>query len=226
MRIALRVTATSLMVAFVSALAGAGPGTAGPPPVVARSIYVVQPDPRLCPSPLCGGYWVSRANHSRTRCHDGLLRPRCYVATAYSASTRKPLTTSLPAGSLVRAALGSETFPGFGELGAMTVTELWTPLGRTQPGDDFFRVRDLGIRCIRAPCFSMRAWKLNRPSRTTVSNLDLDAAKLTEKELATVQLALPTLEGLVVAGRILPDADGGRVLSISRVYVRDAMPRA
>jgi hypothetical protein len=148
------------------------------------------------------------------------------VATAFSASTRKPLATGLPADSLVRAALGSETFPGLGELGAMTVTELWTPLGRTQPGGDFFRVRDLGIRCIRAPCFSMRAWKLNRPSRTTVSSLDVGAAKLTEKELATVQVALPTLEGLVVTGRILSDADGGRVLRASRVYVRDAMPRA
>ncbi len=226
MRIALRVTATSLMVAFVSALAGAGPGTAGPPPVVARSIYVVQPDPRLCPSPLCGGYWVSRANHARTRCHDGLLRPRCYMATAYSASTRKPLATGLPADSLVRAALGSETFPGLGELGAMTVTELWTPLGRTQPGGDFFRVRDLGIRCIRAPCFSMRAWQLNRPSRTTVSSLDVGAAKLTEKERVMVQLALSTLGGLVAAGRILPEADSGRVLRASRVYVRDATPRA
>jgi hypothetical protein len=199
---------------------------APPPPVLARSIYVVRPDPRLCPSPLCGGYWVSRANHSRARCHDGLFRPRCYVATALSELTRQPLTTDLPADSLVRAVLGSSTFPGFGELGAITVTEIWKPLGHTQLTGDFFRIRDIGVRCIRAPCFSLRAWRLNRPFRITVSGLDLSPAKLASEELAQAEAALATLDGLVAAGRIVPTADGGRVFRASRVYFRVARPRA
>lgn len=202
------------------------PASSLPPPVLARSIYVVRPDPRLCPSPLCGGYWVSRANHSRTRCHDGLFRPRCYVATALSELTRKPLTTDLPTDCLVRAALGSSTYPGLGELGAITVTELWTPLGHTQLTGHFFRIRDIGVRCVRAPCFSMRAWRLNRPFRISVSSLDLNPAKLTSEELAQAEAALTTLDGLVATGRIVPTADGGRVLRASRVYFRVARPRA
>ena len=40
----------------------------------ARRCYIVRADPRLCPSPLCGGYWVALANGARTRCADGVAR--------------------------------------------------------------------------------------------------------------------------------------------------------
>lgn len=202
------------------------PATASPPPVVARSIYVVRPDPRLCPSPLCGGYWVSRANRSSTRCHDGLLRPRCYVALAVGEWNRRPLRAGLPENTLVRAALGPWTFNGFGDLGAIVVTEIWKPAGDNRPTGDFFRIRDIGVRCVRAPCFSMRARRLNRPFRATVSDLDLSRAMLTPEEVAEAEAALTTLGGLVVAGRIAATAGGGRLLSASQVFLRVATPRA
>src|SRR5262245_387346 len=37
-------------------------------------------DPRLCPSPLCGGFWVTSVNQSSTVCADGSQAARCYVA--------------------------------------------------------------------------------------------------------------------------------------------------
>jgi hypothetical protein len=202
------------------------PAPALPPPILARSIYVVRPDLRLCPSPLCGGYWVSRANHSRTRCHDGLLRPRCYVAIALGEVSRRPLTTGLPENALVRAAIGPWTFEGFGELGAVVVAEIWKPVGRTPPTGDFFRVRDTGIRCVRAPCFSMRAWRVNRPFRIAVSDLDLRPAKPTPDELARAKGALTTPGGLFVSGRVDRTAESGRLLSASQIFLRVATPRA
>jgi hypothetical protein len=226
MRIVLRLAATSLLVAFVGALTGAGTGAALPPPVVARSIYVVQPDPRLCPSPLCGGYWVSRANHARARCHDGLLRPRCYVAIAVSTSTRKPLTAGLPANALVRAVMGSWTFDGFGDLGAVIVTDLWEPVSQTPPTGDFFRLRDTGIRCIRAPCFSLRAWRVNRPFSVTVSDLDFGEAQATPGQLRRAEAALSTPEGLFAAGRISGTASGGRVFRATQLFLSARQPRA
>ncbi|MBM2823100.1 MAG: hypothetical protein HW413_1846 [Thermoleophilia bacterium] len=226
MRIAPRLTAASVTVAFVGLLAGASPGTALPPPVLARSIYVVQPDPRLCPSPLCGGYWVSRANHARTRCHDGLLRPRCYVAIAVSTLTRKPLVTGLPANALVRAAIGPWTFEGFGELGAVAVAEIWRPVTQDQPTGGFFRLRDIGIRCIRAPCFSFRAWRLNRSYRVTVSDVDLGPARLAPKTLKQAEAALIAPEGLLASGGITRTTDGGRSFTASQVFLRIAQPRA
>ncbi len=226
MRIVLRLTATSLLVAFVGALAGAGPVTAGPPPFFARSIYVVHSDPRLCPSPLCGGYWVSRANHARTRCHDGLLRPRCYVATAVSTLTRKPLVHGLPANALVRAVIGSWTFEGFGELGAVFVVELWRPVAQQPPTGDFFRLRDIGVRCIRAPCFSLRAWRLNRPYRVTISDLDLGPTRSTPETLQRAEAALTTPEGLLASGDIFRTVDGGRVFRASQVFLNVTPTRA
>jgi hypothetical protein len=196
-----------------------------PPPKVARSIYVVRPDPRLCPSPLCGGYWLSRANHARTRCHDGLLRPRCYVAIAIGEVSRRPLT-GLPENSLVRAVLGPWTFEGLGDLGAVVVADVWKPVGSASPTGGFFRARDTGIRCVRAPCFSIRAWRVNRASRITVSELDLQAARPTPDELARAQAALTTPEGVFVSGRVDRTAENGRLLRTSQVFLRVATPRA
>lgn len=196
-----------------------------PPPKVARSIYVVRPDPRLCPSPLCGGYWLSRANHARTRCHDGLLRQRCYVAIALGEVSRRPLT-DLPENSLVRAVLGPWTLEGLGDVGAVGVAEIWKPVGSASPTGGFFRARDTGIRCVRAPCFSIRARRVNRASRTTVSELDLQPARPTPDELARAQAALATPEGVFVSGRVDRTAENGRLLRASQVFLRVVMPRA
>src|SRR4051812_48751290 len=51
-------------------------GSAGEPN---RTWYTVTPDPRLCPSPLCGGYHVKRVNRQNTVCANGTRTPSCYV---------------------------------------------------------------------------------------------------------------------------------------------------
>ncbi|CAN5196840.1 hypothetical protein BH09ACT13_BH09ACT13_09390 [soil metagenome] len=202
------------------------PATAGPPPIVARSIYVVRPDPRLCPSPLCGGYWVAIANRSRTRCHDRLLRPRCYVATAIDIRTRQPLTSGLTAYTLARAVLGTWPVGSFGELGAVWVDEAWQSVGQTPPTGDFFRLRDTGIRCIRAPCFSTRVGRIHTSSHTTtVSGVDLGSADADPKTLNRADAALRTPEVLLASGRIAPTTDGGRVFRASQIYLKLAKPR-
>jgi hypothetical protein len=197
-----------------------------PPPVRTSGIYVVRPDPRLCPSPLCGGYWVSLANHARTRCHDGKFRPRCYVAIAISTSTREPLKAALPATSLVRAAIGTWTFGGVGDLGAVWVADAWAPVSRAPPSGDFYRVRDRGIRCIRAPCFSFRAHRLNTRSAVTVSELDLGSSGAMPRQLQLAHAALTTPDGLLTAGRVVRVKDGGRLFSASQVFLRVVQPRA
>lgn len=210
---------------MLGSLAAAGP--AAPRPLLAaRSIYVVQPDPRLCPSPLCGGYWVSRANQARTRCHDGLLRSRCYVAVVASEATGEPLGTGLPPTALARASIGSRPFDGVGDLGVLFVTEAWGPGGPRKATGDFFRLVDTGVRCIRAPCFSLRVSRLNRPYRITVSDVDLRPALLRAKALEQAEAALATPEGLLAAGAISPTASGGRVFRASQVFLRLALPRA
>ncbi|HSF62640.1 MAG TPA: DUF6748 domain-containing protein [Gaiellaceae bacterium] len=209
-------SAVSLVV-LVVALGTGSSATGGPPPVGA-SVYVVRPDPRLCPSPLCGGYWVARANHARTRCHDELLRPRCYVASAIDVDGL-PLAADVPDGSLARADIRAGSHPGLGTLGVLIVADVRAPAGEGTKGR-YYRVRDLGIRCVRAPCFSLRAARLNRSLRTLVSSLDLiSTVRPSAKQLAQAEAALATPSGLWLLGRITATNDGGRMLVASRYYL-------
>src|ERR687888_2347887 len=111
MKIALTVVGCALVLGLGAARAPASPS----PPDAAAAFYVVRPDPRECPSPLCGGYWVSLANHARTRCSDGLLRPRCYVSSAVDADKRQPV--SIQAGALAKGVLEVQQSDDWGQLG-------------------------------------------------------------------------------------------------------------
>src|SRR5919106_5778958 len=115
--------------------------------------FVVRADPRLCPSPLCGGYWIALANHKRTRCVDGLFRSRCYVAAAW------PASRVIEDGALVRGGIAAKEHSGFGRLGILIATRVRSPKGATASGS-YYRLRDTGVRCVREPCFSIRASRL------------------------------------------------------------------
>jgi hypothetical protein len=216
-RVGLVVIAVAAMGAFV--------GSAPSQPAMATAIYTVNADPRLCPSPLCGGYWVALANSARTRCADGVHRARCYVAKTVD-EDRHPLEVSVPDGALARATLDSFEFEGLGELGVLAVAIVYVPAGRAPVSGRFYRIVDTGIRCIRAPCFSYRATRVNGKTRTTLSGVDLGAAQATPGEVARAQAALLTKNGLLARGRFVRSADGGRVFRASRLYLRAPQPRA
>jgi len=199
-------------------LVGTSAAASRPPPV-GSSLHVVRPDPRLCPSPLCGGYWVALANHARTQCHDGVSRTQCYVARAVD-EDRHPLSAGVPAGALVGAEIAPWTYQGIGELGVLVVADVFSPAGRAPESGGFFRLVDNGIRCVRAPCFSIRASRLNQSSRTTVSGIDIGAARATPGEVVRVEAALGTKKGLLARGRIVSSPDGGRVFRATRFYLR------
>ena len=194
-------------------------------PPVGTSVYTVRADPRLCPSPLCGGYWVAVANGARTHCADGSTRRQCYVAKAVD-ERRHPLQTGVPGGALVRAALDSFDFDGHGMLGMLVVAAVYAPAGMATLTGGFYRVVDTGIRCVRAPCFSYRATQVNGSTRTTFSDLALEAAQATPTEVARFEAALRTKNGLLARGRFAAGLDGGRVFRPSRLFLRAPEPRA
>ena len=207
-----------LISVFALVLSGAQGATSAARPV-GSSLYVVQGDPRLCPSPLCGGYWAALANHARTVCHDGARRPRCYVARIVD-SNHSPFSKGVPSGALVRAEIESEEFEGFGALGVLVAGDVFTPAGRISETGRVFRLVDTGIRCVRAPCFSYRASQVNQSTRTTLSRVDLRAAGATPADVTRAEAALATKEGLLARGSVVPAADGGRVFRATRLYLR------
>jgi hypothetical protein len=188
-------------------------------------MFVVQHDPRLCPSPLCGGYWVALANGVRTRCGNGQQAARCYVASTVD-RTGRPTTSDIPEGALVRGAI--ELGQTFGDrvLDRLRVWAVYAPAGNAAVSGGYYRVVDNGIRCIRAPCFSYRAGQVNGSSRVTTSEVDLQASGATAADTARARAALDSKDGLYSRGRFATTSDGGRVFRALRLYLRAPQPRA
>ena len=179
-------------------------------------MYVVRHDLRLCPSPMCGGYWVALANAARTRCADGIRRPRCYVARAIG--TAGAPVGEIPEESLVRGAVDL----GRNDLGELIVGALYTPAGRAKPGAGFYRLYDNGIRCVREPCFSITVRAINVAFRSTVSGVDLAAAGASRKDDRRAKAALATKDGLYARGGFTHAApDGGRFFRVLRLYLKE-----
>ena len=205
-------------IALVASAIGVAALPAGDAEAKPAQEFVVFLDPRLCPSPLCGGYWVALANQARTRCHDRQYRPRCYVASAW------PASRTIHDGALVQGGIAVHEVHGLRRLGTLIATDVRNPVGALASGS-FYRLRDIGVRCIREPCFSIRAFRLNTRGTTMVSGLDLKRAKLSPDQEAAATLAFVG-DGLFAAGRIVSTDDGGRVFRATRIYLRAAKPRA
>ncbi len=203
---------------LIAGIAVAGSNARQPP--VGTAMYVVRPDPRLCPSPRCGGYWVAIANGARTRCADGLRRPRCYVARVVNA--HGGAVGSVPDGALVRAALAD----GADGLDVLEATAVYEAAGTATVSGGYYRVLDTGVRCVRAPCFSFRAGQVNGRTGVTTSSVDLAASAAAPSEIARARHALGTKDGLYARGRFASTDGGGRVFRALRLYLRAPLPRA
>jgi hypothetical protein len=219
---------TSRVALLVILLAVAGVAVSSPSartPVKGTSMFVVQHDPRLCPSPACGGYWVALANGVRTRCGNGQATARCYVADTVD-RTGRPLASDIPEGSLARGAVELGQKLGNRVLDRLRVWAVYSPAGMAAASGGYYRVVDNGIRCIRAPCFSYRAGQVNGPSSVTASSIDLSSSGANPAEIAVAQAALRTRDGLYARGRFATTTDGGRAFVALRLYLRAPQPRA
>jgi len=204
------VIAASLLA--VAGMAGAAPAAGG----AASAYYLVRPDPRLCPSPICGGAWVRRVNHPTTRCVDGSDARECYVASVIGSPQGGTFT-------LARGRLVPAVIEGFPELGALRVSATWEHAGISAWRGPVYRVRDNGVRCVTSPCFSFSAAKLETTKRTTLSDVDLTRVGGQPAFLGKAKRALAG-GGLIVAGtvRVVPDAGpagDGRVLVATQFWL-------
>jgi hypothetical protein len=215
-----------VLVAIVLAVSSAGASVSeARTPTSGTAMFTAQADMRLCPSPLCGGYWVAVANGVRTRCGDGSRQARCYVSRTVD-RMGTPLAHDLPSGSLLRGAIERGERVGTRQLDQLLVRALYAPAGTSEVGGGYYRVFDTGIVCVRAPCFSYRAQGVNGSSRVTASSVDLDASGATKAQIEQAQAALRTKDGLYARGRFASTADGGRVFRALRLYLRAPLPRA
>ncbi len=197
--------------AIATALALAATGSARV--TTAAETFRVRPDLRLCPSPLCGGYSVTRVNRSTTICGDGAVRPWCYVA-----GISLPVRAAKSGGEML--ARGKIVHGDSGEirpLDRLVASQAWLAATRVPASGTVLLVTDTGIRCVRAPCFSLRTSTVNTVRKGTASGLDLSLVRAPSLA-GKAQLALRT-GGLLVAATVRRDTDGGRTVVASQFFL-------
>ncbi len=160
----------------------------------------VRRDFRRCVSPLCGGYWVKRTNFSTTRCLDDKFAAECYVADVnlsplgLEPDTASRLQSDVDAGTAVLRGklVAGQTFNGT-RLASFRASEGWKALSSAAPTGTFYKVTDSGIRCVRTPCPSLHAAKLNSTVSGNITGI-----------VAAQNVPDPTLgeDGVILAGTI------------------------
>jgi hypothetical protein len=211
----------------LASLAAASAATAHSPHGVS-TFFEVRRDARLCPSPACGGWFVSRVNRSMTDCAPRRTARECYVAELelgllrLSAAERASLERALATGrALLRGSI--VPLPRTNRWRRLLVLEGWVGYGKGTARQPIRRLEDNGVRCVTTPCFSLHASVLNGTAHEDVSGIDLDN---TGAPRSVVERALNSLTttSVLAAGPTLPADDGGRAVVAQRFWLLATRP--
>jgi hypothetical protein len=180
------------------------------------STYVrLRRDTRRCASPLCGGFWVHDVNRGTLR--EQYVSGLDFTASGLSDEVQADVYNA-PDGEVVL----------YGKLGPLEtrfntrpfiVTAAWRGLPgvKPAPGESFYRVEEMNVQCLVAPCPTLQATKLHSTSTTVGTSLDTSRARLPRVD--ETWLADRVLrKGALVTGRFRP----GSSLGINRELVLDA----
>lgn len=218
------------------------------------TFYLLRPDLRRCASPMCGGYFVRRVNSGLTRCANGRQMSECYVASIdwngmAEAELKKAMDRDMNPpdtnnsnftlteqvidltrlnGALLRGYIVTKGNRN-GRYGVFKASEVWYATNDEKPYGDFYRVRDLGIKCIAAPCLTHQEAKLNAPSQRKIAGVDLNDARADQTALEQAQTGMTSSEGIIVAGghsTVSGPAGQGLMLKASQFYLRQPPKRA
>lgn len=164
--------------------------------------YFVEQDLRACVSPVCGGVFYKLANGSTTTCLDGKKAANCYAASVdWTKLGLKDATLSKVEGAanlLVRATVKSKSWPT-GSFAELRPTEAWLAQGPKTADGPLAKIGDSGIRCITAPCASLRERKLNSTVSANISELGWDDSGASDHLIETATDKIPG-DGVIVAG--------------------------
>lgn len=175
--------------------------------------FEIWADLRKCPSPACGGWFVSRLNRSTTTCVDGKVATSCYTpvldwsATGLTDDQQAPFldacyrsATSSSVYAIVRGEFAQTNDTPNPDLGRFLVLEAWVAEGDSVADGTFVRLQDNGLRCFVAPCPSLTEQTLNKSSTAKISALNWSPSGLDADQIADCTQDLFTPNGLLVAG--------------------------
>lgn len=180
----------------------------------ADTYFAVSADLRKCASPMCGGWFVTRLNRARTRCHDGQYAASCYTpvldwsAAKLSDAQRDKMLDACRqgagSGGVYAIARGrfertNDTTPS-PAMGRFVIGEAWVAESGTVSDGLFVKVWDNGLRCFTTPCPSVTETVLNRARSIDIADIDWSGAELTDLQVAACVDRMSTADGLVIAG--------------------------
>ncbi len=187
--------------------------------------YTLRADLRRCASPMCGGFFVRRVNHARTRCANGRNMAECYVAEIdWNGQPSGEARTMLLRGDLIQ-----RRYPGSRRFGVLRVTESWRAASERPATGKFFRVKDLGIRCITHPCLTHQEERLNSYAQRRVAGVELNGAHANPDAVEAAQQAMTSADGVLVAANhavVTGPAGRAQTLQATQFYVRGSAPVA
>ena len=205
----------------------------------AYTFFSLRADTRRCAAPYCGGDWLERLNRTSTVCHDGEVSDACYTPeldfTESGLKREAQDKLRLAAGegafdngvrAIVRGRFARTNSGTVGkELGRFIVTEAWVAYGTSEAEGVFVRVVDSGIRCIVAPCPSVRETALNTSRSANITDVDFRPSGLDTEEIEEISGKMFEPAGLIIAGdRYGSNSVKGR--TATNVFVRLENPAA
>jgi len=183
------------------------------------TFFTIRPDMRRCASPMCGGYFVKQVNQPTTRCANRRNMAECYVADIdWNGAPEVEAKQALVRGSLVTR--GDRN----GKYGTLKVTETWEAVNSDKPLGDYYRVKDLGIRCIAAPCETHSEFKLNTALDGKIAGVGLASNEGTDA-LNQALKSMTEPEGVIVVGTnaiVTGPAGRKQTLKATQFYRRKA----
>lgn len=200
----------------------------------ARTYYrATRPDPRLCPSPLCGGFFVEKVNARATRCADGRKAKECHAAIVdlsglgLAPDEEARLLADFGIGRVLARGELRLVDSGFGlEVPTLVVQDAWRGVtGEQGERGRYWGVVPSGIVCVTFPCPSFFRLKLNRRRVGWLHSVDLSEAGATQAQIDAGFEALFDGDGLIGFGplrKIEGPAGKGLELVPSEFYLKVA----
>ena len=217
-------------------------GAVAQPVDIVGDYYTIEPDQRYCPTPACGGWWLTKVNQYTVAADESVLDASVipivpspvYVAAidyrALGLSDREiaEFQHQILAGrAFIRGVL--RPYPSrwpswFRPLQQLAATGTWVAANDNDPVGPYLNVRNSGIVCITTPCPYYDVQELNTGYKTAAHELDLKRARLTDKqtELARREVAG---NGLIMTGiRFESQGQTGTGLGIAATKVFFTFP--
>ncbi len=190
--------------------------------------YFIEQDSRKCASPFCGGIFYKLANASKTKCVDGTKQERCYAAStdwdrAGLDDSGFAKVNEGKGSTLVRATIGKRDWGSdLGVFGELRPSEIWPGQLDVLHDGVLVKVEDTGVRCLSAPCPSLREKKLNASSRADLAELGFEGSGATDEQIGQAFDQMHST-GLIISGdryKVTGPAGSAKARTVTQFWLR------